>query len=126
VLTFFELDAEFRVISSSRHELEGYAYVHDFAFTDNHYIVYNNPVDLDLLPLMTGDKAPGQCLQYHAERPTQVCVSPQPQPTQLRLELPSERSGVDGVGDQEAFWVPPAIECLTRAVLHSHTLPPPP
>lgn len=55
-----ELDAEFNVLSSSRHELDGYAYVHDFAFTENYYIVYNNPVDLDLLPLATGDKAPGQ------------------------------------------------------------------
>lgn len=60
MLTFLELDAEFNVLSSSRHELDGYAYVHDFAFTANHYIVYNNPVDLDLLPLATGDKAPGQ------------------------------------------------------------------
>jgi all-trans-8'-apo-beta-carotenal 15,15'-oxygenase len=60
-----ELDAELNVLSSSRHELDGYAYVHDFAFTENHYIVYNNPVDLDLLPLATGHKAPGQVSCVH-------------------------------------------------------------
>jgi hypothetical protein len=43
-LTFYELDEEFGVAGQREYDLDGFAFLHDFAMTPSYYVVFQNPV----------------------------------------------------------------------------------
>ena len=77
VITLLEFEPG-SVVPSSRREipLQGYGFCHDFCFTDTHAIFFQSPVDLDLVPFVTGQRCPGECLRFDATRPTLAFVVP--------------------------------------------------
>ena len=50
--------------------------MHDFCFTESHYIFFQNPVDLDIVPFAAGQRCPGQCLTFRPDRPTLAFLVP--------------------------------------------------
>ena len=46
--TFFEFDAQGRQVARAEHTCKGMVFLHDFAITESHYVVLENPVDLDV------------------------------------------------------------------------------
>ena len=88
--TFYEFDASFGLTSKIEYELSKFAFVHDFCFTENYYIVFQNPVDLDMFPFIIGAKCPGECLQFNQSEKTKIHVLPRPGsnlPSKKRMEF---------------------------------------
>jgi all-trans-8'-apo-beta-carotenal 15,15'-oxygenase len=56
--------------------LRGYGFVHDFAFTEKWYVIFQNPVDLDIAPFALGQRCPGECLSFQEQRPTRALLVP--------------------------------------------------
>jgi all-trans-8'-apo-beta-carotenal 15,15'-oxygenase len=94
VLTLLEF-APGSLVPLSRRDvpLRGYGFVHDFCFTERYYVVFQNPVDLDIAPFALGQRCPGECLSFRAERPTRALLVPRGRPDEpiraVELPLPS-------------------------------------
>lgn len=64
------------VVTTQGYALDGYAFVHDFATTRDHYVIFNNPVSLALLPLILGHRSCVQCISFQAHEPLQTHLVP--------------------------------------------------
>ncbi|KAL9464608.1 hypothetical protein AB3S75_002249 [Citrus x aurantiifolia] len=51
--TFYEFDSNFKLLSKQEFNIPDHLMIHDWAFTDNHYILFANRVKLDVLGSMT-------------------------------------------------------------------------
>lgn len=95
-LTFWELEQDFSVAAQRSYELEGFAFLHDFAMTENYYLVFQNPVTVDNLPYISGRAPAAACVRWVAGRPTILHLIPRPGRTDAqgrplesrRFELP--------------------------------------
>ncbi len=88
-VVFYEFDSNGTLVAKRDHTLPGFAFLHDFALTENYYIFFQNPVTLNPLPFMLGFKGAGQCLKYHPDRPTQALVIPR-DPSQPMVTLETD------------------------------------
>jgi len=91
-LTFYELDDAMRVVCTKEYTLDGYAFVHDFQVTDGHYVVFQNPVELDLAPLLLGTKSAVESVRFRPERNARVHLiprAPEPRGRQPGGDLPA-------------------------------------
>lgn len=97
IVTVVEHNPDFSVFSSRRVELEGYPLLHDFAFTATHFVLVQNPVEIDALPFVLGLKGPAQCLRESGA------------PSLIHL-VPRERESASGAapGGEELRSVPAA------------------
>lgn len=75
-LYFFRLTRDGRVITEQKRTFPGFAFLHDFAFTENYWILFQNPLSLDPLPFVFGLKAAGECLHTATGDPTRVILVP--------------------------------------------------
>ena len=64
-----------QLVSQTVHSLSGYAFLHDFAVTPQHYVVFQNPVRLSLAPFILGQQGPAQCVDWAEGEPMQVATS---------------------------------------------------
>ena len=64
-----------QLVSQTVHSLSGYAFLHDFAVTPQHYVVFQNPVRLSLAPFILGQQGPAQCVDWAEGQPMQVGTS---------------------------------------------------
>lgn len=62
-MTLAEHDPSFRLAGARRVDLDGYPLLHDFAFTENYFVLVQNPVEIDALLYVLGEKCPAQCLR---------------------------------------------------------------
>lgn len=51
--TFFEFDSNFELIQSQEFNVPDHLMIHDWAFTDNHYILFGNRIKVDVAGSMT-------------------------------------------------------------------------
>ncbi|KAK6918624.1 Carotenoid oxygenase [Dillenia turbinata] len=51
--TFYEYDSEFKLLQKQDFEIPDHLMIHDWAFTDSHYILFANRIKLDVLGSMT-------------------------------------------------------------------------
>lgn len=75
-VTLLELNRSFEVVASRTIELNGYGFVHDFCVTQNYYVVFQNPVSLDLVPFVAGLKGPAECLLFERSTPLRIHIVP--------------------------------------------------
>lgn len=75
-ITLYELDADFTVLSRHRWETPGFAFIHDFALTDDYAVFFQNPVTVNPLPYWFGFRGAAECLVFQPDRPTKVLVLP--------------------------------------------------
>ena len=86
--TFYEFDTDFALVTAPiKEKLEGFAFVHDFCFTARYYIVFQNPVGIDMVPFIAGAKCPGECLQYDPSGNTIVHLIPRPGSGAKRMQF---------------------------------------
>jgi all-trans-8'-apo-beta-carotenal 15,15'-oxygenase len=75
-LRIFEFDREFNLVSERFQKLSGFAFIHDFAITENYYIFFQNPVSFNPLPFLFGQMGAGECVKFNPEKPTKIIIVP--------------------------------------------------
>ena len=79
--TFFELDEEtMQPVVKSEYSLPGFAFLHDFVFTENYYIIFQNPVTVDNVPYVLGIAPAASCVRWVPGEATRVHIIPRPKP----------------------------------------------
>lgn len=98
-ITFPPLYTEIRFMEFSGSEMvrertvsiPGFAFLHDFAVTDNYYIIFKNPVTVDNAAYMSGAAPAASCVRWIDGKPTILYVIPRdasdPRPIE-QLTLP--------------------------------------
>ncbi|BAC91630.1 carotenoid oxygenase family protein [Gloeobacter violaceus] len=76
VLYIYRLSPDGGVRVESEHTVPGFAFVHDFALTENYWVFFQNPMALDPLPFVLGFKAAGECLRLAPGEPTRILLIP--------------------------------------------------
>jgi all-trans-8'-apo-beta-carotenal 15,15'-oxygenase len=71
-LSLFRLKPDGKIIVEGKHTIPGFAFLHDFAFSENYWIFVQNPMALDPLPFVFGFKAAGECLRLAEGQPTRI------------------------------------------------------
>ncbi len=84
-ITLYELSPKGELLRKYAHSVPGFAFIHDFAITPHYCIFFQNPVTFNPLPFLAGVRAPGECIQFHPDRPTKIVVIP--------------RKGIEAVSD---------------------------
>lgn len=77
-LTFWEFTPEFEVAAKTSFELDGFAFLHDFAITKNFFVVFQNPVTVDNVPYVLGKAPAAACVRWVAGKPTLLHLIPRP------------------------------------------------
>jgi all-trans-8'-apo-beta-carotenal 15,15'-oxygenase len=90
-LTIYELNGAGQIVRQHNHPLPGFAFIHDFAVTQNYCVFFQNPVGFNPLPFLAGLKSAGECIKFRPDQMTRMIVVPRsptrPQP--IILEAPS-------------------------------------
>ena len=80
-----------QLVSKSQHSLPGYAFLHDFTVTKHYYVIFRNPVGLDLLPFLLGRKAAVHAVRWHPNQSLAAHLIPRPptnhEPTHLESTI---------------------------------------
>jgi all-trans-8'-apo-beta-carotenal 15,15'-oxygenase len=70
-ITFWEFDEETlnqvqgdKAPRKVTHTLKGFAFLHDFAITENYYVIFQNPVTVNNLPYMLGQYPAASCVRW--------------------------------------------------------------
>ncbi len=79
--TFYELendDATGKVLpaATKKYTLPGFAFLHDFALTENYYVIFQNPVTVENAPYMLGVAPAASCVRWVKDTPTYVHIIP--------------------------------------------------
>ncbi|MEN9201834.1 MAG: carotenoid oxygenase family protein [Thermostichus sp. DG_1_6_bins_120] len=86
-LFFYRLDAQGRLTERRNYTLPGFAFLHDFAWTPNYRIFFQNPMAFNPLPFVLGWQPAGTCLTLKQREPTRVWLFPNSgEPMQLATE----------------------------------------
>ncbi|MGB3768696.1 MAG: carotenoid oxygenase family protein, partial [Phormidesmis sp.] len=73
-----EYDNRWTLVSQRSYQMPGAAVnPHDFAFTQNYYVFFENALRFDVAPFLLGIKSPADCLKLMA-KPTKVHLIPRP------------------------------------------------
>ena len=75
-LMIYEFDSAWKAAVRRPLRLTGFAFVHDFAVTENYYLWFQNPCDFDPAPFVLGEKNPAELITYDGSRPTKIHVVP--------------------------------------------------
>ena len=75
-ITLYEFDTSGRLVHNHRHNIPGFAFLHDFAITPNYCIFFQNPVSFNPLPYLTGMKGAAECIQFNPKQPTRAIIIP--------------------------------------------------
>jgi all-trans-8'-apo-beta-carotenal 15,15'-oxygenase len=75
-ITIYELNLAGKVVLEHRHQLPGFAFIHDFAITPQYCLFFQNPVTFNPLPYVLGMRGAAECITFHGDRPTKIWVIP--------------------------------------------------
>jgi all-trans-8'-apo-beta-carotenal 15,15'-oxygenase len=75
-ITIFELNTNGEIVLKHAHSIPGFAFIHDFAITENYCIFFQNPVSFNPIPFALGLKGAGQCVKFQQGKPTRILVIP--------------------------------------------------
>lgn len=89
------------LVSKSQHSLPGYAFLHDFTVTKHYYIIFKNPVSLDLMPFLLGRKTAVHAVRWEPNRPLTAHLIPRPQCTPLGTSLDPSATPAKPVSGQQ-------------------------
>eukprot|EP00741_Cyanophora_paradoxa_P015840 tig00020904_g15292.t1 len=90
LLRVYEFEADFSLHSRRTIHLPGFAFFHDFAFTENHCLFFQNPVDFNPVPFALGQRSAAACMRFNSERPTKILAIPRAKTKGDRRLYPSE------------------------------------
>lgn len=69
-------DASMHVVREKTISIPGFAFLHDFAITSSHYIIFKNPVTVDNATYMSGKAPAASCVRWQGEKPTLIYMIP--------------------------------------------------
>ncbi len=72
----YEIDRESNFIKSRKITVPGFAFAHDIGVTENYYLLFKYPMEIDLLTFVLGLKGSAQCIKYREDLPTELYVIP--------------------------------------------------
>lgn len=75
-ITIFELDFAGTVVRKHAHSVPGFAFIHDFAITQNYCILFQNSIAFNPLPFVLGWRGAGECIKFQPHQPTRIIVIP--------------------------------------------------
>lgn len=75
-ISLFEFSPNGSVARQHRHSVPGFAFIHDFAITENYCIFVQNPVGFNPIPFVAGFKGAAECIQFNPKQPTKIIVIP--------------------------------------------------
>lgn len=75
-ITVYEFDEAGSCVHQRQQTIPGFAFIHDFAVTENYYIFFQNPVTLNPFPFLIGLKGAGECLEFQPHQPTKIWLMP--------------------------------------------------
>ncbi|DBB06748.1 hypothetical protein WJX82_009214 [Trebouxia sp. C0006] len=84
VVHFWEFDESFKRLHKTQHKMPGgtFGFIHDILVTDQHYIVLENPINMNFGKLLTkytvAKACLAECLQYESSKPTKIHVIKRP------------------------------------------------
>ncbi|KAG7675184.1 hypothetical protein Ndes2526B_g08043 [Nannochloris sp. 'desiccata'] len=112
-ITFYELenDAEntgkMRSAATREYTLPGFAFLHDFALTENYYVIFQNPVTVENAPYMLGQAPAVSCVRWVKDTPTFVHVIPRNRANSTMNNPTNTRSDGRSSDDVMVFSAPP-------------------
>jgi all-trans-8'-apo-beta-carotenal 15,15'-oxygenase len=71
-MRFYEFDDSMNIISVQNLRLPGYAFIHDFAITDDSIVLMLNPLALQLKEFVLGKLSPIHCLVFDESKRLKV------------------------------------------------------
>ncbi len=74
---FYRISAQGHMVEKVEHTIPGFAFLHDFVWTPNYRLFFQNPVSFDSLSVALGFKTAGACLNLDPKAPTRIRVFPQ-------------------------------------------------
>lgn len=75
-LSFYEFDDRWNLVSKAKATLPGFTFVHDFSITENYYVVLMNGLTIERLPLILGQKTPGECIRLAKDVNVRIVLVP--------------------------------------------------
>ncbi|KAL6761226.1 retinal pigment epithelial membrane protein-domain-containing protein [Haematococcus lacustris] len=75
---FWEIDPHWNVVACKTWQMPDYGFMHDFAFTENYYILFQGPVETDQLPYLLGQTCAASTVRWKPGTPTSIYVIPRP------------------------------------------------
>ncbi len=75
-LTIYEFDQAGKLLQRQSRSIPGFAFIHDFAITENYYIFFQNPVSFNPFPFFLGFRGAGECVKFQPDQPTKIVVIP--------------------------------------------------
>ncbi|MGF1478803.1 MAG: carotenoid oxygenase family protein [Cyanophyceae cyanobacterium] len=79
-LTIYEFNPQGELLRQHSHSIPGFAFLHDFAITPHYCVFFQNPVTFNPLPFVFGLRGAGECIKFHASKPTRIVVIPRTPP----------------------------------------------
>jgi all-trans-8'-apo-beta-carotenal 15,15'-oxygenase len=73
-LNLYELNLAGEIVRQQDHVIPGFAFIHDFAITQNYAIFFQNPVKFNPLPFLLGAKGAGECIEFEPEKSTRIII----------------------------------------------------
>jgi all-trans-8'-apo-beta-carotenal 15,15'-oxygenase len=88
---FMEFEDENMELKRTRTiSIPGFAFLHDFAITESHYILMKNPVTVDNATYMSGKAPAASCVRWQENKPTILYMIPRQGSDDIKtFELPS-------------------------------------
>lgn len=75
-LVIYEISPEGKLLRYKEHQVEGFAFIHDFVITPHYVIFFQAAVKFNPLPYVLGLKGAGECVQFQVDKPTRMIVIP--------------------------------------------------
>lgn len=87
----YEFDQKGKLLNRQTRSVPGFAFIHDFAITENYYIFFQNPVNFNPIPFVLGMRGAGECVKFQANKPTKILVIPRN--SQEKVQVLETQSG---------------------------------
>lgn len=73
-LSLYRVDPQGSLVEKQEHRIPGFCFLHDYVWTPNYRIFFQNPVQFQSLPFVLGLKPAGMCLTSVPNAPTKILV----------------------------------------------------
>jgi all-trans-8'-apo-beta-carotenal 15,15'-oxygenase len=79
-IKIYEFAPDGGLLRCHKHHIPGFAYIHDFAITQNYCIFVQNPVSFNVIPFILGWKGLADCATFRPDRAARIVVIPRTPP----------------------------------------------
>lgn len=92
-LNLWEFAPDGKLLREQKHEIKGFAFIHDFAITPHYAIFFQNPVTFNPFPFLLGFKGAGECVGFNPKEKTKIIIIPRDPNSQKKPYILETHSG---------------------------------